>query len=203
MPNIDRDDEHATRYEMTDTKPTLDEQITKIRILVEAYEYGNVDAGMFLGILASLERLKQIDAAEMPVEPDGLHGSMVDAYQLTKIHQYAVALQAYAQRKEAELSDAVHLNDEQSQRVFRAEAEARGQRERAERYKGIADAFQVDWNKEIDMREKAERERDALIAKYSRLMEAAENLINSPDEDSDANAYFELQSAIAAFKEKS
>jgi hypothetical protein len=39
MPNIDRDDEHATRYEMTDTKPTLDEQITKIRILVEAYEY--------------------------------------------------------------------------------------------------------------------------------------------------------------------
>jgi hypothetical protein len=123
MPNIDRDDEHATRYEMTDTKPTLDEQITKIRILVEAYEYGNVDAGMFLGILASLERLKQIDAAEMPVEPDGLHGSMVDAYQLTKIHQYAVALQAYAQRKEAELSDAVHLNDEQAQRVYKAERE--------------------------------------------------------------------------------
>jgi len=34
------------------------------------------------------------------------------------------------------------------------------------------------------------------------LVEAAENLINSPDEDSDANAYFELQSALAAFKEQ-
>ena len=37
---------------------------------------------------------------------------------------------------------------------------------------------------------------------FVRLMEAAENLINSPDEDSDANAYFELQSALAAFKEQ-
>ena len=33
------------------------------------------------------------------------------------------ALKAYAQRKEAELSDAVHLNDEQSQRVYKAERE--------------------------------------------------------------------------------
>ena len=48
------------------------------------------------------EELKRIHEAEMPVEPDGLHGGMVDAYQLTKIHQYAVALKAYAQRKDAE-----------------------------------------------------------------------------------------------------
>jgi hypothetical protein len=38
---------------------------------------------------------------------------------------------------------------------------------------------------------------------FIRLMDAAENLINSPDEDSDSKYYFELQSALAAFKEKS
>ena len=94
------------------------------------------------------EKLKRIHDAEMPEEPDGLHGGMVDAYQLTKIHQYAVALKAYVQRKDAE---------------------AREQRERAERYKGIASAFQVDWNKEIDMREKAEKEKAALIAENEGL----------------------------------
>jgi predicted phage gp36 major capsid-like protein len=48
---------------------------------------------------------------------------------------YGPELLAYAQRMSKEASDAVHLNDEQAQRVFRAEAEAKERDERVENLK--------------------------------------------------------------------
>ena len=45
MPNIDRDDENATRYEMTDTKPNLDEQISHERDAFELHVLERMEKG--------------------------------------------------------------------------------------------------------------------------------------------------------------
>jgi len=45
---------------MTDTKPTIGKQIEKLKLLINDYEYGNVDAGIWSDILSSLEELRRI-----------------------------------------------------------------------------------------------------------------------------------------------
>jgi hypothetical protein len=82
--------------------------------------------------------LTRIQSAEMPnkvirygEDMHGEFGQWSDGEYVS--YSDYVEMKAYAERKEAELSDAVHLNDEQAQRVFRAEAEAKDQRERADR----------------------------------------------------------------------
>jgi hypothetical protein len=144
---------------MTDTKPTLEQQKLCIRAmygLVPMENHGVMDA-----ILASLEELKRIREAKMPVEPECIalfrDGINERGGGIEKLLAYIDALQAVIQRKEAELSDAVHLNDDQAQRVFRAEAEAS---ELQKRFEVEVDAFY----KERERAESAERERDALVA---------------------------------------
>jgi hypothetical protein len=174
MPNIDRDDEHATRYEMTDTKPTLGEQIDK---------YGL--ESMKPHILASLEELKRIREAEMPDEPTWISELRSDKFPAStdaSLLQYIDALQAVIQRKEAELSDAVHLNDDQAQRVYNAERELASIRDAlagqdyaslpsdfptvrmAHTIRADHDKFMQQVQDTCRRAESAERERDALIA---------------------------------------
>jgi hypothetical protein len=146
---------------MTDTKPTIDEQIAHQRECAESAHrlFKPKECALHFEKLASLERLKQIESAEMPVEPDwvarckktkglGFRGDYKEI-------EYIDELLAVIQRKEFELSAAVHMNDEQAQRVFRAEAEAS---ELQKRFEIEVDAFY----KERERAESAERERDAL-----------------------------------------
>jgi hypothetical protein len=135
MPKIDRDDEHATRYEMTDTKPTIDEQIAYLKKHIDD-DCTRTD----IAILASLERLKQIESAEMPEQPFviSIIGPNKD------VQNYIDALQAVIQHMSKELSDAVHLNDEQAQRVYTAERELAECRKDAERYRWLRELPNAD-----------------------------------------------------------
>jgi hypothetical protein len=163
---------------MTDTKPTLNEQIAHQKECAESAHrlFKPEECAMHFEKLASLERLKQIESAEMP-EPVAWYDDDLEIH-YGKTHPentgtgwkplYGPELLAYAQRKEAELSDAVHLNDEQAQRVFRAEAEAS---ELQKRFEVEVDAFY----KERERAESAEREREALIAECGAV---AQKLIN-------------------------
>lgn len=153
---------------MTETKPTTDDQIASIKaafpkgIPTDAVGVVVLQGKDAADILASLERLRQIEGAEMPVEPvflTVLRHIKKDENIVNLIAAYDEVL-AYAQRKEAELSDAVHLNDERAQRVFRAEAEAREHHERAVSDKQVIEA---QWATAHNRAEKAERERDALL----------------------------------------
>ena len=84
---------------MTDTKPSLDEQIDYVHGLVLCDE---TDA-----ILASLEELKRIREAEMPVDPKVYQQQFfcddgtIESHEAVLKHDYN-ALKAYAQRKDAE-----------------------------------------------------------------------------------------------------
>lgn len=62
--NIDRDDEYATRYEMTE--PTIDEQIKHQKELCDMH---GSNPAMRRSILASLEKLAALDSQPVPVEP--------------------------------------------------------------------------------------------------------------------------------------
>ena len=86
----------------------IDEQIEKLKSLINDYEYGNVDAGIWSDILASLEDYKRITEAEMPVEPKVYQQQFfcddgtIESHEAVLKHDYD-ALKAYAQRKDAEL----------------------------------------------------------------------------------------------------
>jgi hypothetical protein len=110
---------------MTDTKQTLDDLIN--------YVTGDAWAGdpMQPLLYDSLEELKRIKSAEMP-EPENGFYTVTGVWWTTSMGEDKKhfvrkddynALQAVIQRKDAELSDAVHLNDEQAQRVYKAEQE--------------------------------------------------------------------------------
>ncbi len=125
MPNIDRDDENATRYEMTDTKPTIDEQDI-VKCTTCGHETVFVDRDSYLAeshschevlrkkreetereLTALREELKCIQSAEMPGEPETLRyirDEVAEGYKawLKPTVTYIDALKAYAQRKDAE-----------------------------------------------------------------------------------------------------
>jgi hypothetical protein len=144
---------------MTDTKPTIDEQIAGIKhLLVTDSAIAN---NYWASVFASLEELKRIECVKVPVEPTeltmirGLAGN-------DPITDYIDELLAHAKRKDAELSDAVHLNDEQAQRVFRAEAEA------------LSKQAAIDMLNR--MNDQLEQEKAALLDALKKLTLAAENI---------------------------
>jgi hypothetical protein len=156
MPNIDRDDEHATRYEMSDTKPTLDEQITDLKKFLQE-PIGNFATPMHYAILASLERLKQIESAEMP-EPVATVTSrnfktggieVPTSVYLDKIvpvgtKLYGPELLAYAQRMEAEAQHQTRESFRLARLHERAERERDALRKDAERYWWITEMWPLE-----------------------------------------------------------
>ena len=91
---------------MTDTKPTIDEQIAKqkARIVYLAHKLHEPDEmASEQSILASLEELKRIQSAEMPVEPEFLHEKRTCKCDYCKSIVFHIdALKAVIQRKDAE-----------------------------------------------------------------------------------------------------
>jgi DNA-binding HxlR family transcriptional regulator len=85
---------------MTDTKPTLDEQIAHERDAFELHAqiHGEADP-MMAEKIASLEELKRIHEAEMPVEPERIRSDYFLS-EHRKVTDYIDALKAYALRKE-------------------------------------------------------------------------------------------------------
>jgi hypothetical protein len=83
---------------MTDTKPNLDEQIKDERAACDLALSEN-GLRMRKAKLASLERLKQIESAEMPVEPERIRSDYFLS-EHRKVTDYIDALKAYALRKE-------------------------------------------------------------------------------------------------------
>lgn len=69
--NIDRDDEYATRYEMTE--PTIEWQIAWV-------DSGFGDDAMRDAVKASLERLQRLDAQTVPVEPERVKAMRSDTW---------------------------------------------------------------------------------------------------------------------------
>jgi hypothetical protein len=194
MPNIDRDDEHATRYEMTDTKPTgnllldahreiaadqkamtdtkptLDEQIEAVR-QESSFLAGYDSLEMHYAVLASLERLKQItESAEMPVEPD-----------VVKDLRAGMSMHYNPNFSSRDGHTLVEYIDTLKAVIQRKEAEANMLK--ADNGKWEKEAiFQRDkcWTY-IERAESAERERDALIAENEGLrkgLNAVAALIN-------------------------
>jgi len=101
---------------MTDTKPTLDEQIAYKKHVIKLLQSieSPRDVANEEAILASLERLKQIESAEMPVEPENLRYIRDEVAEGSKSWlkptvTYIDALKAVIQRKEDVARD--HLND--------------------------------------------------------------------------------------------
>jgi flagellar motor protein MotB len=96
---------------MTDTKPSLDEQIANVKRAMEACEKSGFPPYEARAILASLERIKQIESAEMPVEPEFLAGWRNAAKsqkeknttgQIVELVDYIDDLKSVIQRKEGE-----------------------------------------------------------------------------------------------------
>ena len=142
---------------MTDTKPTIDEQIAyQQEIIGELIAADNPvlyadDILMEQGVLASLEELKRIQSAEMPVEPDCAKAMRMFAGKgnadAKEGVEYIDALKAYAQRKDAEATT--------------WEKEAKFQRDKCWTY--------------IERAESLEQEKAALIAEVEGLRRDAES----------------------------
>jgi hypothetical protein len=128
---------------MTDTKPTLDEQIACMVAMRESH------TAVGSAILTSLEELKRIQSAEMPVEPP----------------IFSVALTCTdGKERMIENCPAVLKTDYDALKavIQRKDAEAREQRERAERAVSDKQVIEAQWATAHNRAESAERERDAL-----------------------------------------
>jgi predicted Ser/Thr protein kinase len=90
---------------MTDTKPTLDEQIAFMSGLNALWKESMKDTSIQDSILKSLEELKRIHESEMPVEPDTvkwIRNTWRDVDFHKPLFNYIDALKAVIQRKDAE-----------------------------------------------------------------------------------------------------
>jgi len=104
------------------------------------------------------DELDRIRAAEMPVEPKfrQFRGALkpvdrgmwvngpCDFYHDAEVDAYIDALKAVIQHMSKELSTAVHLNDEQARRVYKAERELAECRKDAERYRWLRELPNAD-----------------------------------------------------------
>jgi hypothetical protein len=134
---------------MTDTKPTIDEQMASFSDPMNL---------MDSAIYGSLIKIKQIESAEMPVEPDAIavfRNTYHAAYPHKDIVEYIDALKAVIQRKDAEAR-------------LRLE-------ENAKLHGGINDAEQAA-GKLQRRAESLERDKAALIAENEGLRKDAETL---------------------------
>ena len=154
----------------------------------------------------NLERIKHIESAEMPVEPEVVQRVLrrkgkelnevrnpnITARECIDLANHIDALKAVIQRKDAELSDAVHLNDEQAQRVYKAEREAMKMAMQA----NIADEKRLDAEaaaKEAEKREKSKHEQYiALKERHEKQTEKAERELIAR-RDKDRGDYWMLQ----------
>jgi len=143
--------------EMTDTKPTLDELI-KLFICTRGII---LDSNSHAAILASLEELKRIQSAEMPMEPAAPmccdkvspwtemccgHPSV----DIVAWIAYANALKAYAKRKDAEAREAISYAEGETFERFRQQKRAESlEQEKAAlvaENEGLRkDAERIDW----------------------------------------------------------
>ena len=157
---------------MTDTKPTMDEQIAFMSGLNALWKESMKDNSIQDSILASLEKLKGIYEAEMPVEPKVYQQQFfcddgtIESHESVLKHDYD-ALKAYAQRKDAEAWDmAMKVNIAEEEKL-EAQHEAREQREEVARLNQWADSF-------TDAHLKERKTGDALVKELQQRAESAE-----------------------------
>ena len=103
---------------MTDTKPTIDEQIAYQQNTVKIIEdFDDQDSlPKEKAILASLERLKAIDSVRVPEEPP------TDRRVNADLLDYIDTLRDLLKKVTAERDACAQMNDDQAQRVYAAEA---------------------------------------------------------------------------------
>jgi hypothetical protein len=157
---------------MTDTKPTIDEQSLAYRFWEFLATSGNEPSALDREILDFLRRTQSAEMPVEPVIIRRMRDPLWCGIEPSELLAYIDALQAYAQRKEAvalskqaaidmlnrmndqleqekaaliaQLSDAVHLNDEQALRVYKAERERDALRKDAERYRWITEMWPLE-----------------------------------------------------------
>jgi len=165
---------------MTDTKPTIDEQSLAYRFWEFLATSGNEPSALDREIL---DFIKRIHDAEMPVEPEcvtrmrRLKDDPTWDIEWTTL-RYIDALKAYAKRKDAEADGQFQYAGRLLEESYTTEkekaaliAEAKEQRERADN-----SVKQETHNYAVRRAEKAERERDALVAENEGLRKDAQAL---------------------------
>jgi hypothetical protein len=142
-----------------ENKPTIDDLIRYQKTLLENYQVNPVVMLIAQNILASLEELKRIKSAEMPVEPETVkYERSVIATEPPLDQQSNGALRQISIRYREFLA----YIDALKAVIQRKDAEAKEQWERA--------------NKREDDADKLERDKSALIAENSELLDALRNL---------------------------
>jgi hypothetical protein len=108
---------------MTDTKPTIDEQIAYAQQLVNDGKYLEYARGIF----ASLERLKAIDAVQVPDEPDWVTEFRSDHFPAatdTSLQIYIDTLRDLLKRESADAKHYREKSDLLSDAAFQSEERA-------------------------------------------------------------------------------
>jgi hypothetical protein len=138
---------------MTDTKPTLGDLLEQYWEIAFSEGKTGVSRGdKAHAVLYQIKELTRIQSAEMPEPPyipqlreylskvtSEITHSSCGIGNLRDVVNYIDALKACAQRMSKEASAAVHLNDEQAQRVYTAERELAECRKDADRYRWLRD----------------------------------------------------------------